>query len=50
MYKGERKGKRKPHFRFDSAEPHPIFYKYSEISLFRHDKGTAFPRVIQSPF
>ena len=28
--KGERKGKRKSHFQFDSAEPHPIFYKYSE--------------------
>ena len=28
--KGERKDKRKSHFRFDYAEPHPIFYKYSE--------------------
>ena len=31
--KGERKGKRKSHFQFDSAEPHPIFYKYSESQL-----------------
>lgn len=30
--KGERKGKRKSHFQFDSAEPHPIFYKYSKNS------------------
>ena len=28
--KGECKGKRKSYFRFDYAEPHPIFYKYSE--------------------
>ena len=28
--KGERKGKPKSYFRFDYAEPHPIFYKYSE--------------------
>jgi len=28
--KGERRGKRKFHFRLDYAEPHPIFYKYSE--------------------
>ena len=28
--KGERKGTRKSHFRFDSAEPHPLFYKYSD--------------------
>ena len=30
IVKGECKGKRKSHFRFDYAEPHPIFYKYSE--------------------
>ena len=28
--KGERKDKRKSYFRFDYAEPHPIFYKYIE--------------------
>ena len=28
--KGECRGKPKSHFRFDYAEPHPIFYKYSE--------------------
>ena len=30
IVKGECKGKRKSYFRFDYAEPHPIFYKYSE--------------------
>ena len=30
IMKGKCKGKRKFHFRFDSAEPYPIFYKYSE--------------------
>ena len=30
IVKGERRGKRKFHFRLDYAEPHPIFYKYSE--------------------
>ena len=28
--KGECKDKRKSHFRLDSAEPYPIFYKYNE--------------------
>ncbi len=30
IVKGKCKGKRKFHFRFDSAEPYPIFYKYTE--------------------
>lgn len=30
IVKGECRGKPKSHFRFDYAEPHPIFYKYSE--------------------
>lgn len=28
--KSECRGKPKSHFRFDYAEPHPIFYKYSK--------------------
>ena len=28
--KGECRGKRKSYFRIGSAEPYPIFYKYSE--------------------
>ena len=34
------KGKRKFHFRFDSAEPYPIFYKYRERR--KKDKATNF--------
>ena len=30
IVKGERRGKRKLHFRLDYAEPPPIFYKYNE--------------------
>ena len=32
--KGECKGKRKSHFRFDYVEPPPIFYKYKDLFLY----------------
>ena len=35
--KGECRGKRKFHFRFDYAEPHPIFYKYSESRMHKNE-------------
>jgi len=35
IVKGERRGKRKLHFRLDYAEPPPIFYKYSERRALR---------------
>ena len=38
--KGECRGKRKSYFRIGSAEPYPIFYKYSERG--RKDKATNF--------